>query len=70
METDAIIQVALKEEFKDKTVLVIAHRIETILDMDRILVIADGKVSRFETPTELAKDKNFRTQVMAGYSVN
>ena len=57
-ETDLIIQKTLREEFKDVTVLTIAHRINTILDYDRVLVLNAGEVQEFGRPEELLKDVN------------
>lgn len=42
--TDAKIQETIRSEFKDKTLLCIAHRLKTILSYDKILVMADGQV--------------------------
>ena len=47
METDDLLQQAIKEEFRDNTVLTIAHRVNTLKDSDRILVMNDGKVEQF-----------------------
>jgi ABC-type multidrug transport system fused ATPase/permease subunit len=44
METDSLIQKSIQEEFTDCTTLVIAHRLHTVIDYDRILVLGDGKV--------------------------
>jgi ATP-binding cassette subfamily C (CFTR/MRP) protein 1 len=41
--------------FKDKTIITIAHRINTILDSDRIVVLQQGKVLEFDTPATLVK---------------
>jgi len=51
--TDAKIQKMIRENFKDATVLTIAHRLNTILDSDRVLVLDDGNVVEFDTPNNL-----------------
>jgi ABC-type multidrug transport system fused ATPase/permease subunit len=53
METDALIQRSIREEFGDATLIVIAHRLSTIADFDRILVMGEGRVVEFGTPGEL-----------------
>ncbi|KAJ1654449.1 hypothetical protein IWQ61_005620 [Dispira simplex] len=58
MQTDALLQQILREDFKDCTVLTIAHRLNTIIDYDRILVIDGGTVREFDTPHNLLLNEN------------
>ncbi|KAG4104318.1 hypothetical protein H8356DRAFT_1029599 [Neocallimastix lanati (nom. inval.)] len=53
IETDAIIQEALRTKFHDVTVLSIAHRLNTIIDYDKILVLSRGEVLEYDTPKNL-----------------
>ena len=53
--TDAMIQQIVRAEFKESTCFTIAHRINTIMDSDLILVINEGHVEEFDTPAELMK---------------
>ncbi|KAJ3028172.1 UNVERIFIED_CONTAM: hypothetical protein HDU68_002318 [Siphonaria sp. JEL0065] len=52
-ETDAMIQKALREDFKDATVLTIAHRLNTIMDYDRVMVLDKGELTEFDSPRNL-----------------
>lgn len=55
METDALIQRSIREEFRGSTLLVIAHRISTVVDFDKILVMSDGRAVEFDSPRVLAQ---------------
>ena len=57
-ETDKFIQKTIRDEFKQFTVLTIAHRIETILDYDRICVLDKGKIIEFDSPNNLIANQN------------
>ncbi|KAG0222133.1 Multidrug resistance-associated protein 1 [Actinomortierella wolfii] len=58
IETDNAIQRALRTSFRGCTVLTIAHRINTIMDSDRILVLDHGGVAEFDTPSTLLANPN------------
>ena len=53
LATDALVQRVLRTEFADRTVITIAHRLDTIIDSDRILVLDSGRVAEFASPHEL-----------------
>jgi len=53
VETDMVLQRTIREEFSDKTMITIAHRINTIMDSDRIIVLDAGRVAEFDTPSAL-----------------
>jgi len=55
-ETDAKIQLILREFFKGKTVLTIAHRIDTIMDSDRVLLLDQGQKLEYGNPRTLIED--------------
>ncbi|OWB79030.1 hypothetical protein B5S32_g3239 [[Candida] boidinii] len=57
-ETDFKIQETIKNEFSHCTILCIAHRLKTILNYDRILVLDKGEVSEFDTPINLFNSEN------------
>ncbi|KAJ2076249.1 hypothetical protein GGH13_000033 [Coemansia sp. S155-1] len=60
LETDKSIQELIRKEFRDCTVLTIAHRLETIMNSDRIIVMDKGTIAEIGTPQELlAKDGMF-----------
>uniref|UniRef100_A0A7S1VDZ8 Uncharacterized protein n=1 Tax=Grammatophora oceanica TaxID=210454 RepID=A0A7S1VDZ8_9STRA len=56
-ETDREIQRTIREAFVDSTVLTIAHRVNTIMDSDKILVMKDGLAAEFASPEELLSDE-------------
>ena len=57
VENETLIQSAISELVKNKTVLVIAHRMRTVAGADQIVVLSDGTVAEHGTPAELMKTK-------------
>ncbi|ETO23104.1 hypothetical protein RFI_14080 [Reticulomyxa filosa] len=57
-EMDALIQKSIRTHFQDCTVLTIAHRLNTILDYDRIMVLSQGQIVEFDTPQALVNMHN------------
>jgi ABC-type multidrug transport system fused ATPase/permease subunit len=57
METDDFIQKTIRNEFADCTVVTIAHRLNTIMDYDRIMVLSDGRIAEFDSPNQLIAKK-------------
>lgn len=58
-------QKTIRTEFKECTVLVIAHRLNTILDSDKVIVLDKGCISEFASPTELLQNKSSAFHSMA-----
>ena len=72
-ETDELIQKTIRKEFQHCTILTIAHRLNTILDYDKIVVMRDGNVIEVGPPQDLLKrqSSSFRAMAIdAGISVN
>lgn len=57
LETDRVIQQTIRAEFKNRTIVTIAHRLETLDGYDRIMVLDKGQVAEFDTPDKLVEKK-------------
>ncbi|CAD6336545.1 unnamed protein product [Miscanthus lutarioriparius] len=55
--TDAILQKVIRQQFSSCTVITIAHRVPTVTDSDRVMVLSYGKLLEYETPAKLLEDK-------------
>lgn len=55
--TEQKIQSLMKSEFKDQTMIVIAHRLQTIIESDRVMVLGDGKVMEMDAPAKLLENE-------------
>ncbi|KAJ4960029.1 hypothetical protein NE237_019939 [Protea cynaroides] len=54
--TDNVIQKTIREETSNCTVITVAHRIPTVIDNDLVLVLDEGKVLEYDSPTQLLRD--------------
>ncbi|KAL3697299.1 hypothetical protein R1sor_011375 [Riccia sorocarpa] len=57
-QTDAVMQKVIRKEFESSTVVSIAHRIPTVMDADRVLVLDAGRVKEYGSPSSLLDDPN------------
>eukprot|EP01116_Phalansterium_solitarium_P010899 TRINITY_DN263_c0_g2_i3.p1 TRINITY_DN263_c0_g2~~TRINITY_DN263_c0_g2_i3.p1 ORF type:complete len:679 (+),score=264.46 TRINITY_DN263_c0_g2_i3:827-2863(+) len=70
-ETDSLIQRTIREQFANTTVLTIAHRVNTIMDYDRILVLDRGLIAEFDAPAVLLKNPNsLYSKLIQSHEVN
>ncbi|KAI3496851.1 hypothetical protein L1887_39229 [Cichorium endivia] len=68
--TDNMIQKTLREHFSDSTVITIAHRITSVVNSDMVLVLNNGLIEEFDSPTKLLEEKlSSYSKLVAEYSV-
>ena len=65
LETDSLIQKTIRQQFAHCTVLTIAHRLHTIIDSSRVLVLDQGAVAEFDTPANLLADRSSKFYSLA-----
>ncbi|KAG1670802.1 Multidrug resistance-associated protein 1 [Nymphon striatum] len=58
LQTDDFIQETIRKQFHDCTIITIAHRLNTIMDSSRILVLSDGEIVESNTPSALLENKD------------
>ncbi|KAL2900312.1 ABC transporter C family member 5 [Bienertia sinuspersici] len=64
--TDNLIQKIIRSEFRDCTVITIAHRIPTVMDSDFVLVLSDGRVAEYDSPARLMDNKSSMFSMLVG----
>ena len=64
-ETDRKIQETIRKNFQECTVLTIAHRLETIMDSDRVLVMSEGRVVEYDSPSVLLEKSDSTFAIFA-----
>lgn len=58
IKTDYLIQSVLRDHFKNATVITIAHRLNTVIEYNRIIVMDAGKIVEYDTPQNLLQDRS------------
>ena len=58
IKTEEKIQETIKERFRDSTMVVVAHRVQTVLECDKIIVMEQGRVLDFDSPENLMSRKD------------
>ena len=66
-ESDRLMQKIIREEFGKHTILTVAHRLETIMDADRVVVMDEGRIVEVGEPGELLKDEGSRFRRLHGW---
>ncbi|XP_043558304.1 multidrug resistance-associated protein 5-like isoform X2 [Chiloscyllium plagiosum] len=69
-ETDSLVQETIRESFAECTMLTIAHRLNTVLNCDRIMVLSQGQVMEFDEPSVLLANENSRFCAMFAAAEN
>lgn len=61
IKSEEMIQKYIEEEFKSSSMLIIAHRVQTVMDCNKIIVLKDGEIVDYDSPSNLmAKEGFFR----------
>ena len=66
LHTDALVQQSIRTHFSDCSVLTIAHRIETIIDSERIVILDKGKIVAADIPYLMLLDENSYLSKLVG----
>ncbi|KAF8230002.1 P-loop containing nucleoside triphosphate hydrolase protein [Tricholoma matsutake] len=70
-KTDSVIQSSLRHELgRDVTLIIVAHRLQTIMDADKIMVLDAGRIVEFDSPKELLRMEAGRLRALVDNSGN
>ena len=64
LKTEETIQTAIKQYFRKSTMIIVAHRVQTVLDCDKIMVLNQGEIADFDSPGALMKRDGFFNDIM------
>ena len=64
-ETSSVVDHTIREEFSNCTVIIIAHRLQTVVQCDRVMVMENGQIVEFDKPEELLSNSESRFAKMA-----
>jgi ABC-type multidrug transport system fused ATPase/permease subunit len=67
-QTDAVIQKIIREDFAARTIISIAHRIPTVMDCDRVLVVDAGRAKEFDKPSNLLQRQSLFAALVQEYA--
>lgn len=67
-QTDAVIQKIIREDFAARTIISIAHRIPTVMDCNRVLVVDAGRAKEFDTPSNLLQRQSLFAALVQEYA--
>ncbi|KAI3737687.1 hypothetical protein L2E82_27699 [Cichorium intybus] len=65
--TDAVLQRIIREEFSTCTVITVAHRVPTVIDSDKVMVLSFGKMVEYDEPSKLMATDSFFSKLVAEY---
>ncbi|PRQ51285.1 putative xenobiotic-transporting ATPase [Rosa chinensis] len=65
--TDATLQRIIRQEFAECTVIIVAHRVPTVIDSDKVMVLSDGKLVEYEEPSKLLDTNSYFSKLVAEY---
>jgi ABC-type histidine transport system ATPase subunit len=63
-ETDKLMQRVIRTHFRDQTIIAIAHKLDTVLDYDKIVFLEQGRVVEFDTPKALLSSEGSTFKAM------